>query len=174
MQIANSIQQASTVNGVNYFWSNDALYDDADFDGPLLDCPSNPTSLAQPYTYQGLGGNYAWRLSVGSGKTNMPVVPLAAPYMADAPFIISPGGASSLTVTGSFSDYLMYQPNVQGSVWIALSEIDWSWSESATPPNWPNPSPQPAPTGPNTPSGAACFPTWVNITPNFITGGWED
>ena len=52
--------------------------------------------------------------------------------MADDPYFTSPANAQSMGVLESFSDYLMYKPNIQGSVWIALSELDWELSATVT------------------------------------------
>ena len=86
--------------------------------------------------------------------------------MDDSPSLTIADSAETATKRGSYSDYLMHQPNEMGSVWIAISDLNWSWSATAINIggtwNGPN-SVQPTPTGPTTPAGAAAFPTWVNV-----------
>ena len=74
--------------------------------------------------------------------------------------------SASASLNDSFQTYLMYMP-APGGVWIALQEIDWNFSVSAT-----NPNPgfngawnvgtlkQTQVTGPTTPSGGKEFPSW--------------
>lgn len=75
-----------------------------------------------------------------------------------------------LSASDSFSLYLMYKAPVPPANWVAISEMDWQWSETALSTNgvWSAmSSPQPNPVGPTTPSGAPAFPTWVNLGSQF-------
>jgi hypothetical protein len=78
--------------------------------------------------------------------------------------------AQSLNAQESFLLYIMYKPDAP-SVWIALSELDWSWSASVTIANGQvqgTNSQQPTPPPSYTPTKAALFPTWVNTTTNYL------
>ena len=76
----------------------------------------------------------------------------------------------------TFSTYLMFLP--LGPKWegryIAIAQINWSWTMSANnPPGgpaWPannTPLGQPTPTTQPNPTGGMEFPGWQNTTPNF-------
>ncbi len=56
---------------------------------------------------------------------------------------------------------------------MAVSQLNWAWSESVSQQGgaWPNPNPmpQPDPGGSNPPAGAAAFPTWVNNATAYLT-----
>ena len=73
-----------------------------------------------------------------------------------------------MTITDKFSTYLMYQPGT-GSSWIALSEIDWSWSETVTNNGgiWAGPTKQLTPGAAQQPAGGKEFPNWVNTAQNY-------
>ena len=62
----------------------------------------------------------------------MQVPPIDPAFMVDVPSL-SVGVANQYVYAyDSFSTYLMYKSEIQGLVWIALSEIDWSWTEAVT------------------------------------------
>jgi hypothetical protein len=90
--------------------------------------------------------------------------------MEDTPFFTTPAGAKTPSVDESFTDYLMFQSRIQGSVWIALSQLTWSCSASTQ-------ADQPTAHGALTtssatePSGSACFPPWANTAVNLISEG---
>jgi hypothetical protein len=142
------------------------------FNGLLIDNGADG-NIRVPIKYMGIQ-NDSIHLGVNSF---VPVPPWNFPYMEDYPSFQVPDdfNAKTITETGSFSTYLMYKADMQGSVWIALSKIDWTWTERATNngtaqnPQWTGdgPSKQPAPTGPTMPAGAAAFPTWVNNVRNY-------
>jgi hypothetical protein len=168
MQIVTKDQGAITdANGVGWFRTNTGDYQDGDFDGNLLD------GFAYEYKFQNQYASY-WTLSVSSGNTEMPSGGWDDPYMTATPSTESDAGDASLSLSVGFSTYLMYQPFVIGSVWIALSEIDWSFSGDATQGQQQQQSAQPQPNGPSTPAGAACFPTWVNLESSFLAAGWQE
>jgi len=177
IQICNSIDiDWALNNGNSYFYANNADFDNGLFNGPLLDSGG---TLAQAFTYtnaqgQTISGGTSWALPAGGNLTN-PAGGATAPFMSDAPYF-SAGGvgpqAVSLSLSESFSDYLMYMSSLPGSVWIAISEEDWSWSVTATPNDVPAPTQQNAPTH-STPSDSAAFPTWVNTTGNLLAAGPE-
>ena len=183
MQIINSIGiDYHDANGAPWSMANNASYADGAFNGPLLDpTPGNPPEFAQEFTYttsqgQTIVGNTSWRLPDQNGNTTFPAGGATGYFIADTPYFSTPAGAQDMSVSESFSDYLMYQANMQGSVWIAVSEMDWSWSASVSqgPPGIASSNPQPAPTGPITPSGAAAFPWWVNTGTNLLATGPEE
>jgi hypothetical protein len=63
--------------------------------------------------------------------------------------------------TVSYYTYLMYMPT--GGVWVALAELQWSWTGSATnTPPWPGNSAMAVTGGTaSTPAGTAAFPSWT-------------
>jgi hypothetical protein len=76
-----------------------------------------------------------------------------------------------LSADDTFHTYLMYQPAASmylpAGVWVALAELTWSWSGSATNtgtpgnPHWPENSATTASGGTvSTPSGSSAFPSW--------------
>ena len=91
--------------------------------------------------------------------------------MEDDPEVVTFTQANqSLNVTENFSVYLMYLSNLPGSVWIAISQMNWSWSVNATRTNLPRNVAQPAPME-SYPLGETAFPMWVDTTPNFVAKG---
>jgi hypothetical protein len=155
--------------GGTWFIQNNINWNNADpefnFDGPLTD---DGSTLGYGDTYQG-SKQSSWPIAGGS---SVPVGSETPPTMGDSPYFSAELNALSLTATMSFTTYLMYQSSMANSVWIALSDIGWSWSETvaSTGGVWPAPSPtqQPEPQGPFTPSGGAAFPEWVNTAGNFV------
>ena len=144
-----------TLQGVSWYLANTVAF--PGISGPLID--DGKGSLSYPYLYQGV---LRYGRIMGPYQS-MPDAISAPPQIEDSPEIAGPGNVSSLTSSVSYSTYLMYKPNLNGGVWIALSKAGWSWSETATQQggvwNIP-PSPQPNP-GVMTPVGAFAFPTWV-------------
>jgi len=141
------------------------------FNGHLHDDSSAYNSLGYPFYYGPNPPGTLYDSQRLGANSSIPAAGLAAPYLQDYPGFTSSSSNETVTDKGSFSDYLMYKPNEMGSVWIALSEIDWSWSATAINigGTWSGPnSKQPTPTGPTTPSGAAAFPTWVNVGAAFV------
>ncbi|HEV3312941.1 MAG TPA: hypothetical protein VG815_20720 [Chloroflexota bacterium] len=114
------------------------------FNGPLVDNGADG-NVRVPIEYMGIQ-NDSIHLGVNSF---VPVPPWNFPYMEDYPSFQVPDdfSAKTITETDSFSTYLMYKADMQGSVWIALSEIDWSWTATATNngtaqnPQWTGPDP---------------------------------
>jgi hypothetical protein len=138
------------------------------FNGALLDDGKEET-FGYPFTYDGTSGWLGWILASNDA---MPTPPKTPPEMEDHPGFAVPNTYESLTATESFSTYLMYQPQSgAAAVWIALAEIDWSWSKTATngPDGWTATAPtaQPNPTS-LSPIGATAFPTWVNTASEFL------
>jgi hypothetical protein len=169
MQIVDSDTRNGTdANNVGWFMSNTANFQGGAFNRNLND---DGGVLGYTYLYANKAA-YSWLLSVNSGNTTIPTAEWDPPYMVDSPSQTAQGD-QTLSVTDSFSTYLMYQPNMQGSVWIALSQINWSWSATATAGQQVQNSPQPNPGDPTTPSGAACFPTWVNLSSSYLAAGWQ-
>jgi hypothetical protein len=176
MQILNSTtKQYANFNGQTYYKKNNIDWSGGtdptrNFNGPLLD-PGVNNAVGFGFEY---AGNTVSSLPLDAGSS-VPVPPWAAPSTSDTPSFQVPDDFSPKTVTAtdSFSMYLMYQSNVQSSVWIALSELDWSWTETATNngtatnPQWTGSQSQQPGATTKKPSGAAAFPTWVNLTPNF-------
>ena len=103
-----------------------------------------------------------------TANRSLPDPDIGTPEFSDSPNSLGNSGPlQQLKQADSFSTYLMYKPT--GGVWIALKQIDWSWSETATKSggSWTAPtSAQPAPTS-KTPSGDDVFPTWVNTANNY-------
>ena len=154
------------------------------FNGPLHDdSPVYADTLGFPFNYgpPPPGQPVLQYVSLtAQPNTSIPSGGYANPYTSDSPsdFTVSIN-SKGVTETQSVSIYLMYQPNIQGSAWIALSQINWTWTETATntgPPGEPSwigtSTAQPAPTGPTQPSGAAAFPPWVNTSSNFRGLPW--
>ena len=175
LQIANTVDIANpTSNAVPTFIANSAAFDDGIFDGPLLDSGT----LAYPYTYTNAGGqtirgNFSWTLPNSNGNLTNPAGGATAPFMADDPHAQSSVGALSFSISESFSDYLMYMSSKPSSVWVAISQMNWSWSVTVTPTNVPPAEQQSAPTGPTKPGGVMAFPTWINTTSNLLAAGYE-
>ncbi len=90
--------------------------------------------------------------------------------MQDGPGYNTPVPAQTLTVNEAFTDYLMFQSGVQGSVWIALSQLSWSWT-AATAAGQGKVNGVPTTGNASTPSGAAAFPSWVNTGTNILANG---
>lgn len=135
------------------------------FEGNLID----GTTLGYPFSYGGNPNNYSITVNANG---YLPVSPWNFPNMSDGPQFEK--ACTFIKATDYFSTYLMYQSSRPGSVWIALSEVDWEWSETQTAPFAnpdPNPTKQPAPTI-KMPSGSAAFPGWVNTTPNLTASPW--
>ncbi len=79
----------------------------------------------------------------------------------DIPYIRQAVNSLSLSYSGSFKSYLMYQPGA--GVWVALAENDWSFNWTVENNPWPAPgqyeqAPQNAQ---STPTGANAFPSWT-------------
>lgn len=171
-------------SGQSWYIANTAAFQNANnqnFNGPLLDAPN--TRLAVNYGYYDNGYDYSWHLSVPSGKSAIPQPGLVAPYVSDSPRTNAPDPANdqSLRTKDTFSTYLMYKSDIQGSVWIAISKINWSWDETATNSGngrWTGTPSQLTPGGATVPDGPAAFPyyppgpnnvSWVNTAGNYLT-----
>jgi hypothetical protein len=73
-------------------------------------------------------------------------------------------GFSFVAVDERFQDFVRFRPDGEGSIWVTIARIDWSWSASATSENnW-------------TPSGTVdgprlfddyTFPFWLNVVTGF-------
>jgi hypothetical protein len=181
MQILNTTYTEFTVpNGTSQYRKNDwdrtnEVPPGENFNGKLLD-DGNP--IGYPFQYHGAAGGGS-----GGGDDDeyfngwvmpalsiMPTATSGTPRMGDAPDFASARTNIVLTIAETFSTYLMYKPTLSG-VWIALSEIDWGTSVTATNPAgiWTGPADQNiTPSAPITPSGDALFPTWVNTSTNFL------
>lgn len=178
MQIIDSnFKKWTNASGTSQYIKNDitippsAAYPDGiDLNGPLLDDPP----IAYPFSYNGASNYTSWVL--GPNGT-MPFAPAPGapipnpPEMVDTPAMSVPLSYQMLSQSEDFSTYLMYKPSTSG-VWIALQKVSWSWSKTANRPpggNWSattGDTPQPNPTI-TTPTGAAAFPTWVNLATVF-------
>ena len=175
LQILNSTYQSRTSPaGVDVYLKNDTVTPGGqNFNGPLHD--ADP--LGYPFAYSGGsggGGPSGGGIASSSGfyltaNNSMPFAGTGTPELSDAPSFIDSANNRMMTRTDKFSTYLMYKPT--GGVWIALSQADWNWSETATlgidgalfGPT----SPQPTPTI-KVPSGDGVFPVWVNTTRNYL------
>ena len=181
MQILVTVNQDyQDANGVPWFRANNFDFDNGDFDGPLIDPspapPGQPPGVvvADLFNYTNSQGtlvtnNTSWSLPDSAGNTSFPAGGATGYYTGDAPDYTTPAGAQNMQVSESFSDYLMYKANMQGSVWIAISQITWSWSASVTQGQGKTSNPMPQPGNSSPPSGIAAFPGWVNTTPNLLT-----
>ncbi|MFI5456063.1 MAG: hypothetical protein ACHRXM_11495 [Isosphaerales bacterium] len=168
MQIIDSIyrQYLDSTNQSWYLTNGPAF---PALNGPLKDNSATWPSIGYPLAYGGVGILYA-ALRLGPNDA-IPASGLAAPYLQDTPSQSVAISYNTVSARDSFSDYLMFKSNIQGSVWIALSQIDWNWHATAinVAGTWGGPnSPQPNPTGPTIPTGAAVFPSWVNTGQAFV------
>ena len=111
-----------------------------------------------------------------AASQTIPAAGVNAPTMQDDPSSNIPNTINGNTVTAvsrtdNFSLYVMFMSNVQGSVWLAVSQLNWSWSVSVSQQGggWPNPNPteQPNPGNSTTPAGTNAFPPWVNTSEAF-------
>jgi hypothetical protein len=117
-----------------------------------------------------------------------------APFAYDSPFIAvaNPGNLASMSASQSFQTYLMYMPPaIAGcaptsafpcAIWVALQEMSWSWSGTATLSNgsWglATSPPATAPTQGSAPTGAdlatppqpAMPPTWTTYATKITKG----
>jgi hypothetical protein len=176
MQIINSAN-AEYADDHGVPWHRDNGVDFPDYDGPLID-DGNPSALGYPYRYQGSPpNNYSWHLPDANGNNMIPTGNWSNPYMSDlpafAPDLPDGGEPQVVSDSGSFSTYLMYMPEIQGSIWIGLAMVNWSWSETATPNGGPT-TQQPAPTVTPALSGLAAFPTWVNTGSSYLTQPFQE
>jgi len=62
----------------------------------------------------------------------------AYPYSPDSITFDSPSQAlasntQKMTIADRFSMYLMFQPNITGSIWVLLNKIDWGWNVVVVP-----------------------------------------
>ena len=124
------------------------------------------------FNYNGSGDD---SYPASAGQT-IPATGVPNPTTNDGPSTTLPNTINGNTVTSisrsdKFSIYIMFKSDMQGSVWIAVSQLNWSWSVSVSQQGgaWPtpNPTPQPDPGGSNTPAGPNAFPTWVNAITAF-------
>lgn len=155
--------------GNSYYRANAYVMDGQNFDGPLLDYDGQ--HLGAPFAYANNNSNYS--VYVGPNGS-LPTPPWNYPAFTDAPAFARDDTVKFLSASEDFATYLMYKSAIQGSVWIALSEVDWSWSEDASQP-FPQPDPDPSPQPPpevKTPSGPDMFPDWVNTVPNLTQSNW--
>ncbi len=168
MQICTgTLRWYTNANGQSFYKANAYVMNGVNYNGPLLD---RGETLGDQFTYV---DNNIYSLSLGP-NASAPTPPQTWTFN-DPPAFPREATVRFLSATEEFSTSLMYKSNLRPSVWIALSEIDWSWSEQASPPFAqpdPNPTQQPQPQGPKTPSGAAAFPTWVNTTDNLAFSAW--
>jgi hypothetical protein len=107
-------------------------------------------------------GGYGWWLAANGAS--------ATKTTSDDPELSVASNWQYLSVSDNFQTYLMYMPTgprqeTFSAVWVALAQVSWSWSGSATNNPWPNNSSNPAPTPQNvTPGGDAAFPAWSDRT----------
>jgi hypothetical protein len=161
LQIVDSTIRSYISNtGQSWYTANTPAF--PGFGGPLIDSDS---TIGYSYVYNSKVG-FSWSLPTNGNNS----LPGSAPFMTDGPGASTDIDYSQVGAMDAFSTYLMYEPNIQGSVWIALSEVDWSWSDTATNAGgtWTGSTvPQPTPAGPSQPTGIAAFPPWVNTTSAF-------
>ena len=132
----------------------------------LIAATVNPTCAAGHslvYSGQGLDTTYPYV----AGKT-----------MNDSPGITLDGGWDLVSVGDSASAWLMFNPNLTGSIWIPLKKVDWSWGGSVSRiPNDPGNDWEQAPntsySNPTpTVTSTTVFPTWTqNI--KAVTGACQ-
>jgi hypothetical protein len=172
LSILNKVYQAKIdALGQSSYRKNDYVNNrtNANFNGSLQD--SETGQLGYGFYYRTAPGplqNVQMFSSFAlAANGSMPAAGTGTPEMQDQPSFQDFNTNQMMTVTESFSTYLMYRPT--GGVWIALDELDWNWTETATNATGVLTGPtsaQPAPTE-TMPSGANVFPTWVNTTTNF-------
>jgi len=123
--------------------------------------------------------------AAGTGWSQVANAAEATNQAHDAPSLRRPLNNLYLKKSDDFNTYLMYRAvgaddasNIT-SVWVATSELDWSWSEfdinTGTPeaPNWgDNTARQPLAPNVLQPTGPAAFPTWkFDIGDDPLQGG---
>ena len=185
MQIINHVYCQYTDNtGQSWYETNDSRF--PGFDGPLHDA----NALAYFVFYGPPPNKWVWPLNQNppnpgiltyyslsvTQSTPVPGPHYLAPYMVDSPLLSVPINYGSVTLSDDFSDYLMYKSDSGNSVWIAVSQLGWSFSATATNAAgmWMGPTNQPVTvSGPTKPSGAAAFPPWVNTAQAFIDLGFS-
>lgn len=182
LQIIDDIDiQVVDQNGATWLLANDQTFtqlaNQGNFNGPLIDAQLGQTGYNLQYLDATSGSilnapnSCYWSLPDANGNTSVPAGNNGAPYMSDNPNYTTIAGMQSLSLSESFTDYLMFQSSLQGSVWIALSELNWSWSATTV-------AGQPGGDGiPTTdafssePSGSAAFPPWVNTGQSLLAAG---
>jgi hypothetical protein len=51
----------------------------------------------------------------------------------DSPNQVLASDTQRMTIADRFSMYLMFQPNITGSIWVPLKKIDWGWNVVVVP-----------------------------------------
>ncbi len=108
-----------------------------------------------------INGQDGWALNAST--------PSATTYTIDPAQQSVPNTYQSLSVSDTYTMYLMYQP--PGGVWIALQDVQWEFIGSAAgpAPNWPNNYTDPQADGvTGTPGGGSEFPSWDGLTSSLI------
>jgi len=171
MQIITYTRSTATAGNTLWFKQNNIDYTPTggpNFNGNLVD----GGNWDYEYLYNGTASDST---EVAASQT-IPAAGVNAPTAMDNPSGLVPNTINGTTVTAvsrtdNFSLYVMFRSNVQGSVWMAVSQLNWSWSVSVSQqggawPN-PNPTPQPNPGNSTTPAGTDAFPPWVNTSAAF-------
>ncbi len=177
MQVANTSYRAYTDGAGTHFRQNNIDYSGnnppgQNLDGPLIDSGG----VAYPHILYTVGNAPAPE-GPTSWTGNMPNASGQSPTLSDSPRFAGNVAFSSITATDTFSDYLMYKPSVRSrsANWIALSEMDWNWSNTGSFQGgaFSAPSSLQATPTPKTPSGQAAFPGWVNTSANFLSSAFR-
>jgi hypothetical protein len=171
MQIVTYTKSTLTAGNTTWYKQNNIDYTPTggpNFNGNLVD----GGNWDYEYTYNGKAADS----TEGAASQSIPATGVSAPTMFDGPSSNMPNTVNGNNVTAvssssNFSMYVMFKSNVQGSVWMAVSQLNWSWSESVSQQGgvWPNPNPtqQPNPGNSTTPAGTNAFPPWVNTSAAF-------
>ena len=153
LQLASNARVGTDTDGVSWRWNLNGMN--------VLDVGPGP----QPWLFY---QNAFLRLGEGqSGQfdiTDAPAAELGPPFR-----LVSVGDGEPI-VPETYQTYLMFQPNVSGSIWIALQMLTWwwegyseldagAWSAVQQPANSPNPGGQPQ----------TALPTW---NANTMDGDW--
>ena len=89
--------------------------------------------------------------------------------VVDTPLLQAAPPDTHITADDKFQMYLMYQPPGQGSIFVTIGELNWSWKASATKAggSW---SLDPNPVNPGNPDGAAnsTLPTWTQVVTGLV------
>jgi hypothetical protein len=75
------------------------------------------------------------------------------------------------SISDSFKDYIVFKPDGDGSIYVTLGRVFWSWSASTSKANgvWSSPTYQV--NGPSAPDSSDEFPVWPSVYYNGIGSG---
>ncbi len=178
--VNNSYLQYTDTAGANpgsHYKKNNMVIDGQNYNGPLHD--GNLTAYLYSWPQNpGLGLKSFWSIAASS---SLPFPNLGNPTMGDTVQFVSPvpttinntQNVTKISLITSFSTYIMYG---KSGVWIGVSKLDWTESETATFVGGVLTGPtsaQPQPAGASSPMGDTAFPTWVNTSSNFLAANFQ-